>query len=185
MITNQHLKKPARQSVIELPAGVRFTKPSVAWEQLNHAQDTLLGLKNICKEFKPGQGQMCLFVGGLRESQSLASQAIAKQLGKPLMYNDLAAIVSKYIGETEKNLNRVFDAAEMQDAVLFFDEADALFGKRTDVKDLHDRYANIDTNALLQRIEAFKGLVILTSKSKQPLDNAFMRRIGHVIHFPA
>ena len=62
MITNQHLKKPARQSVIELPAGVRFTKPSVAWEQLNHAQDTLLGLKNICKEFKPGQGQMCLFV---------------------------------------------------------------------------------------------------------------------------
>jgi SpoVK/Ycf46/Vps4 family AAA+-type ATPase len=114
----------------------------------------------------------------------LAAQAIASQLGVPLYRIELAAVVSKYIGETEKNLNRIFETAESPNVVLFFDEADALFGKRTDVKDSHDRYANIDVNYLLQRIEAFEGLVILASNTRPALDPALLRRVRHVVKFP-
>jgi SpoVK/Ycf46/Vps4 family AAA+-type ATPase len=185
MTTNQHINKPTHQPAIDLPGMVRIVQSAVTWEQLNHAPDAMLGLKNICQEFKPGQSLMCLFSGERGTGQTLAAQAIARQLGKPLMHVDLAAVVSKYIGETEKNLNRIFEAAQRQDAVLFFDEADALFGKRTDVKDSHDRYANIDTNYLLQRIEAFEGLVILASNVRPAPDSAFVRRIRHVIDFPA
>jgi SpoVK/Ycf46/Vps4 family AAA+-type ATPase len=98
---------------------------------------------------------------------------------------DLSAVVSKYIGETEKNLRRLFDAAEDGGAILFFDEADALFGKRSDVKDSHDRYANIEINYLLQRIEAYRGLAILATNRKSALDQAFMRRIRFVVEFRA
>ena len=164
---------------------VRISKPTVTWDHLNHAPDTLIGLKNICHAFKPDQSLMCLFSGARGPAQTLAAQAIAKQLGKPLMYVDLAAVVSKYIGETEKNLNQIFDAAESQNAVLFFDEADDLFGKRTEVKDSHDRYASLEVNDLLQRLEAFRGLVILTSNMKLARDNEFLRRVRHVIDFPA
>ena len=108
------------------------------------------------------------------------AEAIADQLRVPLYRIDLAAVVSKYIGETEKNLRKLLDAANNQDVVLFFDEADAMFGKRTDVKDSHDRYVNY----LLQRIEAFEGLVILASNTKPALDPAFLRRFRHVIKFP-
>ena len=93
-------------------------------------------------------------------------------------------VVSKYIGETEKNLSRVFDAAESGGAVLFFDEADALFGKRSEVKDSHDRYANIEVSYLLQRMEAYRGLAILTTNMKQALDTAFLRRLRFIIEFP-
>ncbi|MBS0465827.1 MAG: ATP-binding protein, partial [Proteobacteria bacterium] len=94
------------------------------------------------------------------------------------------AVVSKYIGETEKNLRRVFDAAEAAGALLLFDEADALFGKRTEVKDSHDRYANIEVSYLLQRMESYSGLAILTSNHKAALDPAFQRRLRFVVHFP-
>ncbi len=97
---------------------------------------------------------------------------------------DLASMVSKYIGETEKNLRRVFDAAEDSGAILLFDEADALFGKRSEVKDSHDRYANIEVSYLLQRMEAYRGLAILTTNLKNALDTAFLRRLRFVVQFP-
>jgi SpoVK/Ycf46/Vps4 family AAA+-type ATPase len=97
---------------------------------------------------------------------------------------DLSAVVSKYIGETEKNLRRVFDAAEGGGVILLFDEADALFGKRTEVKDSHDRHANIEVSYLLQRMEAYRGLAILTTNLKASLDKAFLRRIRFVVQFP-
>jgi SpoVK/Ycf46/Vps4 family AAA+-type ATPase len=185
MTTDQPINKTTPRHPIDLPGMVRIVRPAVTWEQLNHAPDTMLRLKAICQEFKPGQNMMCQFSGERGTGQTLAAQAIAGQLGLALVHVDLSALVSKYIGETEKNLNRIFDAAESQDAVLFFDEADALFGQRTEVKDSHDRYANIDTNYLMQRIEAFKGLVILASNMKPATDSAFLRRVRHVIDFPA
>jgi SpoVK/Ycf46/Vps4 family AAA+-type ATPase len=97
---------------------------------------------------------------------------------------DLSAVVSKYIGETEKNLRRLFDAAEDGGAVLFFDEADALFGKRSEVKDSHDRYANIEINYLLQRIEGYRGLALLATNMKHTLDTAFLRRLRFIVNFP-
>src|SRR5689334_19271776 len=102
-----------------------------------------------------------LVVGSDRTARENAAAAIAREAGAPLQRVDLGQVVSKYIGETEKNLSRVFAAAEKAGAVLFFDEADALFGKRTDVKDAHDRYANLETSYLLERIEAYAGLVVL------------------------
>jgi SpoVK/Ycf46/Vps4 family AAA+-type ATPase len=97
---------------------------------------------------------------------------------------DLSQVVSKYIGETEKNLRRIFDAAEAGGAVLLFDEADALFGKRSEVKDSHDRYANIEVSYLLQRMETYRGLAILTTNLKSALDSAFLRRLRFVVQFP-
>ncbi|MEQ9016503.1 MAG: ATP-binding protein, partial [Marinovum algicola] len=97
---------------------------------------------------------------------------------------DLSAVVSKYIGETEKNLRRIFDAAETSGAILLFDEADALFGKRTQVKDSHDRHANVEVSYLLQRMEAYQGLAILTTNLLDALDQAFMRRINFSVKFP-
>ena len=114
----------------------------------------------------------------------VATQTLARDLGKNLYRVDLGAVVSKYIGETEKNLSRVFDAAKKRGAVLFFDEADALFGKRTEVKDSHDRYANIGINYLLQRIEEYAGLAILATGNRTKIDNAFSRRFHFVIRVP-
>jgi SpoVK/Ycf46/Vps4 family AAA+-type ATPase len=97
---------------------------------------------------------------------------------------DLSAVVNKYIGETEKNLRRLFDAADDGGAILFFDEADSLFGKRTEVKDSHDRYANLEVNYLLQRMESYRGLAILATNLKSALDKAFLRRLRFVVNFP-
>jgi SpoVK/Ycf46/Vps4 family AAA+-type ATPase len=114
----------------------------------------------------------------------MAAEVLATELNLDLYRIDLSAVVSKYIGETEKNLRRVFDAAEDGGAILFFDEADALFGKRSEVKDSHDRYANIEINYLLQRMESYRGLAILATNMKAALDSAFLRRIRFVINFP-
>ena len=114
----------------------------------------------------------------------MAAEVLANELRLDLYRIDLSAVVSKYIGETEKNLRRVFDAAEDGGAILLFDEADALFGKRSEVKDSHDRYANIEVSYLLQRMEAYRGLAILTTNLKSALDPAFMRRIRFVVQFP-
>jgi SpoVK/Ycf46/Vps4 family AAA+-type ATPase len=109
---------------------------------------------------------------------------LAGELQLDLYRIDLSAVVSKYIGETEKNLRRVFDSAEGSGAILLFDEADALFGKRTEVRDSHDRYANIEVSYLLQRMEAYRGLAILTTNLEGALDQAFMRRLRFVVRFP-
>lgn len=113
----------------------------------------------------------------------MAAQVLAAGLGVDLYRVDTSAVVSKYIGETEKNLRRVFDAAESSGAVLMFDEADALFGKRSGVKDSHDRYANIEVSYLLQRMEDHDGPVILTTNRKQNIDAAFLRRLRYIIEF--
>jgi SpoVK/Ycf46/Vps4 family AAA+-type ATPase len=125
-----------------------------------------------------------LFVGQSGTGKTLASEVLARELGLDLYRIDLSQIISKYIGETEKNLRRVFDAAEEGGAVLLFDEADALFGKRTEVKDSHDRYANIEVSYLLQRMEAYQGVSILTSNMRSALDSAFLRRLRFIITFP-
>ena len=114
----------------------------------------------------------------------MAAEVLASDLRLDLYRIDLSQVVSKYIGETEKNLRRVFDAAEEGGAILLFDEADALFGKRSEVKDSHDRYANIEVSYLLQRMEAYRGLAILTTNMKSALDQAFLRRIRFVVQFP-
>jgi hypothetical protein len=131
-----------------------------------------------------GLGISALFTGEPGTGKTMAAEVIANQLRLNLYRIDLSAVVSKYIGETEKNLRRLFDAAEDGGAILFFDEADALFGKRSEVKDSHDRYANIEINYLLQRMEAYGGLAILATNMKSALDPAFMRRLRFVVNFP-
>lgn len=131
-----------------------------------------------------GLGISALFGGDSGTGKTMAAEVIANELRLNLYRIDLSAVVSKYIGETEKNLRRLFDAAEDGGAILFFDEADALFGKRSEVKDSHDRYANIEINYLLQRMEAYAGLAILATNRQSALDSAFMRRLRFVVNFP-
>jgi len=129
-------------------------------------------------------GVKVLFIGASGTGKTLAAQWIAEKLGKPLYRVDLAAVSSKYIGETEKNLAQLLARAEQLDCVLLFDEADSTFGARTEVRQANDRFANTQTNYLLQRIEQFAGITVLTSNSKGRFDEAFMRRLDHVIEFP-
>lgn len=131
-----------------------------------------------------GLGISALFAGASGTGKTMAAEVLAQELRLDLYRIDLSAVVSKYIGETEKNLRRIFDAAEAGGAILLFDEADALFGKRSDVKDSHDRHANIEVSYLLQRMEAYQGLAILTTNLKGSLDQAFLRRIRFVVSFP-
>ncbi|MDB4950659.1 MAG: ATPase central protein [Gemmatimonadetes bacterium] len=131
-----------------------------------------------------GLGISALFAGPSGTGKTLAAEVVANSLELDLYRIDLSQVVSKYIGETEKNLRRVFDAAEEGGAVLLFDEADALFGKRSEVKDSHDRYANIEVSYLLQRMESYRGLAVLTTNLKSSIDQAFLRRIRFVVAFP-
>ncbi len=131
-----------------------------------------------------GLGISALFAGTSGTGKTTAAEVLADELRLDLYRIDLSQVVSKYIGETEKNLRRVFDAAEAGGAILLFDEADALFGKRSEVKDSHDRYANIEVSYLLQRMESYRGLAILTTNMKNALDAAFLRRIRFIVYFP-
>jgi hypothetical protein len=131
-----------------------------------------------------GLGITALFSGDSGTGKTLAAEVIAAELRLDLYRVDLAGVVSKYIGETEKNLRRVFDAAEEGGCILLFDEADAVFGKRTEVTDSHDRHANVEVSYLLQRMEAYPGLALLTTNFKGALDTAFLRRIRFIVHFP-
>jgi hypothetical protein len=131
-----------------------------------------------------GLGISALFSGPSGTGKTMGAEALANDLHLDLYRIDLASVVSKYIGETEKNLQRVFDAADQSGAILLFDEADALFGKRSEVKDSHDRYANIEVSYLLQRMEAYRGLAILTTNMKTALDPAFLRRLRFIVEFP-
>jgi hypothetical protein len=131
-----------------------------------------------------GLGITVLFAGDSGTGKTFAAEVLATELSLDLFRVDLSGVVSKYIGETEKNLRRVFDAAEESGAILLFDEADALFGKRSEVRDSHDRYANVEVSYLLQRMETYHGLAILTTNHKAALDSAFMRRLRFVVQFP-
>jgi ATP-dependent 26S proteasome regulatory subunit len=136
------------------------------------------------KRMPRGRGIGALFSGPSGTGKTMAAEILANHLQLDLYRTDLAGVVSKYIGETEKNLRKVFDAAEQSGAILFFDEADALFGKRSEVRDSHDRYANIEVNYLLQRMEEYRGLAILCTNRRAALDRAFLRRLRFVVEFP-
>ena len=136
------------------------------------------------RKMNRGLGIGVLFAGESGTGKTMAAEVIANELKLNLYRIDLSQVVSKYIGETEKNLQRLFDAAEDGGAILFFDEADSLFGKRSEVKDSHDRYANIEISYLLQRMEAFGGLAILATNMKSALDQAFLRRLRFTVDFP-
>ena len=142
------------------------------------------GQWGFAERYSQGLGVTALFAGASGTGKTMAAEVMAGELELDLYQIDVSAVVSKYIGETEKNLRRVFDAAESSGAVLLFDEADALFGKRSEVKDSHDRYANLEISYLLQRMEAYHGLAILTTNMKQALDAAFQRRIRFILQFP-
>jgi SpoVK/Ycf46/Vps4 family AAA+-type ATPase len=138
--------------------------------------------KNLGRKIKPGY--RVLFYGPSGTGKTLTTALLGKQFGKDVYRIDLSQIVSKFIGETEKNLESVFRKAETKEWILFFDEADALFGKRTNVSSAHDKYANQEVSYLLQRVEDYPGLLILASNFKSNLDDAFLRRFHSLVHFP-
>jgi hypothetical protein len=174
--------------------------PKATWDDLVLPADEMNRLREIAAQVKHRNQVYCdwgferkmnrgfsisaLFAGDSGTGKTMAAEVIANELQLNLYRIDLSAVVNKYIGETEKNLRRLFDAAEDGGAILFFDEADALFGKRSEVKDSHDRYANIEINYLLQRIESYRGLAILATNMKSALDTAFMRRLRFIVNFP-
>ena len=167
---------------IELPPREEALLRSIVAQVGNRAE--VYGEWGFGERMNRGLGISVLFAGDSGTGKTMAAEVLAREL-KMLLYRiDLSGVVSKYIGETEKNLRRLFDAAESGGAILFFDEADALFGKRSEVKDSHDRYANIEINYLLQRMEAYRGLAILTTNMKASLDPAFVRRLRFVVNFP-
>jgi hypothetical protein len=174
--------------------------PMCDFDDLVLPNDTLLQLREIAAQVSRrghvyerwgfgerlscGKGIAALFAGASGTGKSMAAEVLARHLNLDLYRVDLAGVVSKYIGETEKNLRQVFDAAEESGAILFFDEADALFGKRSEVRDSHDRFANIEINYLLQRMEDYRGLAILATNMKSQLDQAFLRRLRFLVDFP-
>lgn len=143
---------------------------------------TFLHRWGMAKKIKPGY--RALFYGPSGTGKTLTATLLGKQFGKDVYRIDLSQVVSKYIGETEKNLEKIFNKAERRDWILFFDEADALFGKRSNVQNAHDKYANQEVSYLLQRVEDFPGLIILASNFKGNIDPAFLRRFNSIIHFP-
>jgi vesicle-fusing ATPase len=176
------------------PVTPRFTRGELMLPPMQSAQidEILVAMDNLTRtHYDWGTarawneaGLAALFAGPPGTGKTMAAEAIAAELALPLYRIDLSQVVNKYIGETEKNLRRLFDAADASDVILFFDEADALFGKRTEVKDAHDRYANLEISYLLERMERFKGLAILATNRKKDLDEAFIRRLRFVVEFP-
>lgn len=144
--------------------------------------DMLLQDRGMKKKIKPGY--RALFYGPPGTGKTLTATLLGKYTGKDVFRIDLSRVVSKYIGETEKNLSRLFDKSENKNWILFFDEADALFSKRTDIRDAHDKYANQEVAYLLQRVEGYSGLVILATNHRGNVDDAFVRHFQAIIHFP-
>ena len=162
----------------ELLAQLREVRNAVRWRTRVH------GEWGFGDKFSLGRGLTVLFSGPSGTGKTMSAEVLAGDLDLDLYKIDLSQVVSKYIGETEKNLSRIFTEAENANGILLFDEADALFGKRSEVKDSHDRYANIEINYLLQRLEEFEGIVILTTNMLKNLDPAFTRRIQYTVEFP-
>lgn len=200
-ISSDDLYRAARaQSGQKLSTLARKITPLYTWEDIILPGERLAHLKEVCAhavhhqrvfgewgfnlKISRGKGLSVLFVGESGTGKTMAAEIIAGELKLDVYKIDLSCLVSKYIGETEKNLSKIFAEAEQSNAVLFFDEADAIFGKRSEVKDAHDRYANIEVNYLLQRIEDYEGTVILASNFQKNIDEAFTRRIRFIIEFP-
>lgn len=189
-----------RHSNPKLTTLARKVTPKYAWVDIVLPADRLDELRQICNHVKYrdrvygawgfdrklslGKGLNVLFAGPSGTGKTMAAEIIALELGLDLYKIDLSTVVSKYIGETEKNLSAIFSEAETSNAILFFDEADALFGKRSEVKDSHDRYANIETGYLLQRMEEYEGIVILATNFRKNMEEAFVRRLQFTIEFP-
>jgi SpoVK/Ycf46/Vps4 family AAA+-type ATPase len=174
--------------------------PRYRWKDIVLPNDRMEQLQEICAtlQYRPvvfgewgfdaklslGKGLNVLFAGPSGTGKTMAAEILACELGLELYKTDLSTIVSKYIGETEKNLSRIFAEAASSNAILFFDEADALFGKRSEVRDSHDRYANIEVNYLLQEMERYEGMAILATNLRKNIDEAFVRRMHFVVEFP-
>lgn len=155
-------------------------------EALNHirCRHVVYDTWNFKQKYLYGRGLTMLFEGAPGTGKTMAASIISEALGLPAFKVDLSKVLSKYIGETEKQLSEIFDIAQRNNAILFFDETDALFGKRSEIKDSHDRYANIETSYLLQRIEEFQGVIVMATNFMKNIDDAFLRRIQYIIHFP-
>lgn len=187
----QHLDAPShlgdRLTPLLVPFNGKKLRPVATWNDIVRPEADLHLLRRLADEVQRtgrARGISALFAGKSGSGKILAAEVIASHLGLDLYRIDLSAVVSKYIGETEKNLGRLFDAAEGTGAILYLEEADALFGKRTDVRDSHDRYANVEISYLLQRIESYEGLVILATNRKSAMNEGFPRRLHFIIDFP-
>jgi len=188
------------QSNVRLGTLARKIEPKYAWDDIVLPPDPLMQLTELCSQAKYrqrvygdwgfdrklslGKGLNALFSGPPGTGKTMAAEVIAHELHLDLYQIDLSQVVSKYIGETEKNLHQIFREAQTGNAILFFDEADALFGKRSEVKDAHDRYANIEVGYLLQKMEEYEGVAILATNLRQHLDEAFVRRMHFIVEFP-
>jgi hypothetical protein len=188
------------QSTPKLGALAQKIEPKQTWADIVLPQDNLAQLKELCEQARHrhrvygewgfdrklslGKGLSALFSGPPGTGKTMAAEVIAHALELDLFRIDLSQVVSKYIGETEKNLHQIFLEAQTAHAILFFDEADALFGKRSEVKDAHDRYANIEVGYLLQKMEEYEGVAILATNFRQNIDEAFLRRLHFIIEFP-
>ena len=202
-VTADHLLEACRRQTgrrlltftqrVAVPAGLdldaEIVLPGEQKQQLHDLVDRIR-LRNVLAERHPGDawrrpsGVVCLFTGSSGTGKTLAAACVASALGKDLLRVDLPAVVSKWVGETEKNLQQVFAEAEDANAVMFFDEAEAFFAKRGEVKGAQDRWAMMETDYLLQRIEGYTGAVILATNLRQQIDEAFLRRIHVVVEFP-
>jgi SpoVK/Ycf46/Vps4 family AAA+-type ATPase len=194
------LQATRERSAWDARAVARRVAPRRQWEDLVVPADTLAQLRELCGRARQSRrvlrdwgferrlalrgGATALFTGPSGTGKTMAAEVIAGALGLDLYKVDLSGVVSKWIGETEKNLDRIFRVAEGGNGVLFFDEADALFGKRSEVRDSHDRYANVEVSYLLQRMEEHEGVAILATNLRANLDEAFLRRLSFVVHFP-
>jgi hypothetical protein len=200
-LTATHLRLAARQqSASGLERHARRIRPDVGWEDLvlpdkplaqlhelalrARHRDQVLGEWRLSAGGGRGRGVLGLFAGDSGTGKTLSAEVVAAELGLDLYVVQLSSIVDKYVGETEKNLERIFTEADRTDAVLLFDEADSVFGKRSEVKDSHDRYANMESSYLLQRLESFDGIALLTTNLRANIDEAFTRRLDLVIDFP-
>ncbi len=201
LITAADLSAACRaQSSPRLAAFARKIEPKHAWSDIVLPHDTLAQLRELCEQARRrhrvygewgfdrkltlGKGLNALFSGPPGTGKTMAAEVIAGELQRDLYRIDLSQVVSKYIGETEKNLHHIFEEAETAHAILFFDEADALFGKRSEVKDAHDRYANIEVGYLLQKMEEYEGVAILATNLSRHIDEAFVRRMHFITDFP-
>ncbi|MEQ8145569.1 ATP-binding protein [Streptomyces sp. OP7] len=200
-LTPAHLRLAARQqSTSGLEQHARRIRPAVTWDDLVLPEAPLAQLRELARRARlrdrvlgdwrlsagggRGRGVLGLFAGDSGTGKTLSAEVVAAELGLDLYVVRLSSVVDKYVGETEKNLERVFSEADRTDAVLLFDEADAVFGKRSEVKDAHDRYANMESAYLLQRLESFDGIALLTTNLRANIDEAFTRRLDLVVDFP-
>lgn len=197
-LTLDDLYEGCREQSSDIPFTAKIA-PRYTWEDIVLPADKKEQLREVCNYVKHyakvyevwgfekhshGKGLNVLFSGPSGTGKTMAAEIIASELQLNIYKIDLSMVVSKYIGETEKNLNRIFKDAEECNAVLFFDEADAIFGKRTEVRDAHDRYANIEINYLLQKMEEHEGIVILATNMSKNVDDAFLRRMNFIVEFP-